>query len=994
MKISKKAFVLFLIFSILLLSFQSTFAQVSKREKEADKQVTGLKQPSEEDKRWMNEHEIKVKGVLPNKIALERTNEIRLEKGLEKLDLNMAAPIGEEVIAEGLPVNIGAVSTAASFSITQTNQLSLLTAVDNSELKYFPPIRNQGSTQSCGVFAQTYYQATHMNAMARDWNVKADTNDSKKFSPQWSYNLLNGGSDSGTSSPYKVYFEQGIALWGDFPFDEDYTKWPTDPNTWKNARNFIPDKMGSVEVGDGTDTPVQNQNDDTLNNIKQLLNNGYVLTFCSTINDWNYKPIKGASDSSIIGRAACYMEDDHCGEFGGHFMTIVGYDDSIWVDINNNGKSEPDEGEKGAFKIANSWGDKWEPQMDDGSYSGRGDGFVWLCYDAINKVSAVNDGPKGVNVRNPALRSADWITFKPSYTASLMAEINFTHLKRNQLRYELGYSEIYESSPTKTLKPSIINQNSEEYSFSGSIMLDYTKFFYGNDLVLTPKKWYIKITDIDPDGIKATINSFNLFDPNTGALVKYSDTAMNLTVNDTPGSNSVTLCIQYKPGTSELPGYQWNIKNGINTNLGVSYIGGGVVNFNGRLYAIANNNNGTSGKDGALLEYNPLTEQWSVFRYMPKSFGRSEQSVVCNGKLYIFSGEAAYVCSMVKNSSDWDIVMLPDSGPDNLYSVIAPGNGKIYIIGGDISGKSLNTIFEYSAQSNNWTEAPVAYLQQPVSAAVSASIEGKIYIMGGRTNGSDVETVEMYNPADTTTKTTQVLSALPDSILMFDDYKIISLNNKIYLLASKLWINYVYEFNPYGNTWEQKEDVPEYVEAFNAEAANGKVYVFPKDCNGVLEFNPVPVIPKPVFSPTGGTYNSIQTVSINCITNGATIRYTTDGTTPTSTSAVYTGPITVAGTKTIKAYASKTGMTDSYVSSASYTLALRVGDVNGDGFINSNDFELLRSHLQNSKIKFPVDDPIWVADLDGNGYINSIDLAYMNQYLQGKRTFFPKEMSL
>ena len=36
-------------------------------------------------------------------------------------------------------------------------------------------------------------------------------------------------------------------------------------------------------------------------------------------------------------------------------MTIVGYDDDIWYDINEDGKVQ--EGEKGAFKVANSWGD-------------------------------------------------------------------------------------------------------------------------------------------------------------------------------------------------------------------------------------------------------------------------------------------------------------------------------------------------------------------------------------------------------------------------------------------------------------------------------------------------------------------------------------------------------------------------------------------------------------------------------------------------------------
>ena len=46
-------------------------------------------------------------------------------------------------------------------------------------------------------------------------------------------------------------------------------------------------------------------------------------------------------------------------------MTLVGYNDNIWVDINHDGKIQT--GEKGAFKIANSWG---------ADYEGGNNGFI------------------------------------------------------------------------------------------------------------------------------------------------------------------------------------------------------------------------------------------------------------------------------------------------------------------------------------------------------------------------------------------------------------------------------------------------------------------------------------------------------------------------------------------------------------------------------------------------------------------------------------------
>jgi hypothetical protein len=81
----------------------------------------------------------------------------------------------------------------------------------------------------------------------------------------------------------------------------------------------------------------------------------------------------------------------------------------------------------------------------------------------------------------------------------------------------------------------------------------------------------------------------------------------------------------------------------------------------------------------------------------------------------------------------------------------------------------------------------------------------------------------------------------------------------------------------------------------------------------------------PTFSPVAGTYSSAQTVTISSATPGAAIRYTTNGTTPTSTSGtLYAGPISVAATETVKAIAYEGGLSDSAVSTAAYTIAAPV----------------------------------------------------------------------
>lgn len=77
----------------------------------------------------------------------------------------------------------------------------------------------------------------------------------------------------------------------------------------------------------------------------------------------------------------------------------------------------------------------------------------------------------------------------------------------------------------------------------------------------------------------------------------------------------------------------------------------------------------------------------------------------------------------------------------------------------------------------------------------------------------------------------------------------------------------------------------------------------------------------PTFSPTPGTYSSAQTVAISSATSGSAIRYTTNGTNPTSSSGIlYNGPITINSSTTLKAIAYKSGLTNSGVLSGTYTI--------------------------------------------------------------------------
>lgn len=90
-------------------------------------------------------------------------------------------------------------------------------------------------------------------------------------------------------------------------------------------------------------------------------------------------------------------------------------------------------------------------------------------------------------------------------------------------------------------------------------------------------------------------------------------------------------------------------------------------------------------------------------------------------------------------------------------------------------------------------------------------------------------------------------------------------------------------------------------------------------CDPITE---VDTVETPVISPNGGLYTSSQNVTITCGTDGATIKYTTDGTEPDSsaTAMTYTDPIVVNTNKTIKAIAIKDDWNDSDIATAVFTV--------------------------------------------------------------------------
>ena len=132
---------------------------------------------------------------------------------------------------------------------------------------------------------------------------------------------------------------------------------------------------------------------------------------------------------------------------------------------------------------------------------------------------------------------------------------------------------------------------------------------------------------------------------------------------------------------------------------------------------------------------------------------------------------------------------------------------------------------------------------------------------------------------------------------------------------------------------------------------------------------PMPTVATPTFTPEAGTYFEEQTVSIACATDGATIHYTIDGTDPTENSPVYSTPININETSTLKAIAMKEGYDNSAIAEATYTIqtgAVVIFNQDWEGEMNGWTFVSVEGEMN------------WtIATYQGNHY------AYANGYSGG-----------
>ena len=288
-------------------------------------------------------------------------------------------------------------------------------------------------------------------------------------------------------------------------------------------------------------------------------------------------------DNQFAGQSIAEYSDSN--QTGGHAMTIVGYDDNIWTDLNKNGIVDP--GEKGAFKVANSWGAGmtggfgfWQDgDMNTGITDYDNQGFYWVAYDAVRQISEVKTSKTwpAANRSNNGIfwdNSAYTITARSSYTPTLLAEFTLNTANRSSLQMGLGIGSATSTSPSQpnqwisgAIGLENINGASTPENFAGTSAgaNDGTFVFDFSDLnptsKLTSQRYFLDMNNIFPLGstpaqlVPATLKSFELTDSSGKVLLTSDDvplTANNKTVWSYINASQPPVTI-----TSPSAGSQW-----------------------------------------------------------------------------------------------------------------------------------------------------------------------------------------------------------------------------------------------------------------------------------------------------------------------------------------------------------------------------------------------------------------------------------------------------
>ncbi len=437
--------------------------------------------------------------------------------------------------------------TQKSFSKPLIKLSVLPKFVDNSNTKYFPEIGNQGSLGTCAFWSNIYYQFSYEMNRARDVEASYETS----YSPTFAYNILNHGYNSGAfhDEVYDFLRLQGCATLGTVPYDEeDILDWHANESVWRESiRSRITGFQDFAEFGT-EETHISSPYDSDLEVIKTALANGDVLTYSTEVSSWNYTRLQ---ENSSAPENSKYFDEyavkSQTGQEGPHRMTLVGYNDEIWIDVNDNQKV--DSGEMGAFKIANSW---------DVDYCNGG--FVWVAYDALNEESSVVGVDK--EGRERIFQEISRIDVKPyNEGADTYMKFNLNTSDRSEMRIIITGESNGKEDSFDFLEAFGCSGTMNQFAFDGGYVPSDGTLVVALDMIcpevtaenLHEYTFDVEISDVDSDWDVLTVKDVQIVNDSTGQVYKaeisspiqLDGNSANIRVMQSDDNNKVVYYIGY-----------------------------------------------------------------------------------------------------------------------------------------------------------------------------------------------------------------------------------------------------------------------------------------------------------------------------------------------------------------------------------------------------------------------------------------------------------------
>ncbi len=421
-------------------------------------------------------------------------------------------------------------------------------SLNNSKNPWYRPTFGQVGLE-CGQASSIGYVFTYELDYLRNAPANIPTN---QYATHFSYNFVNGGTDAGVS----YYDTYEILKYAGNPTVDAYGGMAAGgPSRWMSGYDLYYEAM-------------QNRLTD-LYSIK--LN---TIEGIQTLKNWLYDHGDGSSHGGLACFYAQYVSPTTVlpegtpqagmsvipswGSSANHSMTIVGYNDSICWDYNNDGLYTNDidlnldgqidvrDWEVGGLIICNTYG---------GYYNWGNEGFAFITYKSV--ADAYQQGGIWNNTANV-------IKVKDNYLPQLTAKISLTYSCRNNLRVMMGVS----SNPMATQPDYILHYPIFDFQGGCNPMqstVGPATIEFGLDLnyllgYLTSgqeARYFLMIQEDDPLGSQAgSLGSFALIDYTNGASVINSNISELPLVNDNITYATVNASVNFTPveiTTDSLP---------------------------------------------------------------------------------------------------------------------------------------------------------------------------------------------------------------------------------------------------------------------------------------------------------------------------------------------------------------------------------------------------------------------------------------------------------